>query len=165
MIPWAVTCDLPWRAECAEATLLSGLVTFSPVELLTVNPFHLKKGNVLPASNDNFIELAAGKGAILSAPSQSKPAVAQQQRDVGHTAYPSGRSFQYLSGLERACEGFSPFIRQWRGRKYHPVASLRQHRTFVGHSVSGANDQQLGSCSALHQYPTIGDRLRSIPLL
>jgi hypothetical protein len=50
----------------AEATLLAGLVTFSPVELLTVNPFHLKKGSMLPASNDNFIELAAGKGAILS---------------------------------------------------------------------------------------------------
>ena len=76
MIPWAVTCDLPWRAECAEAALLSSLVTFNPVELLTVNPFHLKKGSMLPASNDNFIELAAGKGAILSMPSQSKPAVA-----------------------------------------------------------------------------------------
>jgi hypothetical protein len=50
--------------------LLSGLVIFSPVELLTVNPFHLKKGSMLPASNDNIIELAAGKGVILSAPSQ-----------------------------------------------------------------------------------------------
>jgi len=48
----------------AEATLLPGLVTFSPVDLLTVNLFHLKKGSMLPASNDNFIELAAGKGAI-----------------------------------------------------------------------------------------------------
>src|SRR5580700_6335713 len=41
--------------------------------------FHLKKGSILSASNDNFIELAAGNGAILSAPSQlrglaSKPA-------------------------------------------------------------------------------------------
>jgi hypothetical protein len=72
---------------------------------------------MLPASNDNFIELAAGKGAILSAPSQlrglaSKPAVAQQQQDAGHTAYPSGRSFQHLAGLKRACQGSSPFIRQ-----------------------------------------------------
>ena len=45
---------------------------------------------MLPASNDNFVELAAGKGAILSAPSQlrglaSKPAVAQHQHDAGHT--------------------------------------------------------------------------------
>jgi hypothetical protein len=79
----------------------------------------LKKGSMLPASNDNFVELAAGKGAILSAPSQlrglaSKPAVAQQQQDAGHTAlqYPSGRPFQHLAGLERACEDPSPFIRQ-----------------------------------------------------
>jgi hypothetical protein len=75
---------------------------------------------MLPASNDNFVELAAGKGAILSVPSQlrglaSKPAVAQQQQDAGHTAlqYPSGRSFQHLAGLERACEDPSPFIRQY----------------------------------------------------
>jgi len=46
-----VICDSLWRAESAEATLLPGLVTFSPVELLTVNPFHLKKGNMLPAFN------------------------------------------------------------------------------------------------------------------
>jgi hypothetical protein len=77
-----VTCDSPWRAESAEAMLLPRLVTFNPVELLTVNPFHLKKGSMLPASNDNFIELAAGKGAILSAPSQlrglaSKPFIRQ----------------------------------------------------------------------------------------
>jgi hypothetical protein len=79
----------------------------------------LKKGSMLPASNDNFVELTAEKGAILSAPSQlrglaSKPAVAQQQQDAGHTAlqYPSGRSFQHLAGLERACKDPSPFIRQ-----------------------------------------------------
>ena len=75
---------------------------------------------MLPASNDNFIELAAGKGTMLSAPSQlrelaSKPAVAQHQQDAGHTAYPSqctdcGRSFQHLAGLERACEGYSPIL-------------------------------------------------------
>ena len=47
-----------------------GRLDFSPIKLLTVNPFYLKKGSMLPASNDNFIELAAGKGAILSAPSQ-----------------------------------------------------------------------------------------------
>jgi hypothetical protein len=65
------------------------MVTFGPVELLTVNPFHLKKGSMLPASNDNFIELAARMGAMLSAPLQlrelaSKPA--QHQQDAGHTA-------------------------------------------------------------------------------
>jgi hypothetical protein len=71
---------------------------------------------MLPAPNDNFIELATGKGAILSAPSQlrglaSKLVVAQQQQDAGHTAYPSGRSFQHLAKLERAYKGSSPFIR------------------------------------------------------
>jgi hypothetical protein len=111
-----VTCDSLRRAESAEATLLPGLVTFSPVELLTVNPFHLKKGNMLPAFNGNFIDLVAGKGAILSAPSQlrglaSKPAVAQQQQDAGHIAYLSGRSFQHLAGLERVYKGSSPFVR------------------------------------------------------
>lgn len=49
---------------------------------------------MLPASNDNIIELAARTGTMLSAPPQlrelaSKPGVAQHQQDVGHTAYPS----------------------------------------------------------------------------
>jgi Heterokaryon incompatibility protein (HET) len=39
------------------------------IDAICIYPFHLKKGSMLPASNDNFIELAAGKGAILSAPS------------------------------------------------------------------------------------------------
>jgi hypothetical protein len=70
---------------------------------------------MLPASNDNLIELAARMGTMLSAPSQlhklaSKPAVAQHQQDAGHTPYPNqctGRSFQHPTGLERACEGYS----------------------------------------------------------
>ena len=71
---------------------------------------------MLPAFNGDFIELAAGKGVILSAPSRlrglaSKPAVAQQQQEAGYIAYPSGRSFQHLAGLERVYRGSSPFIR------------------------------------------------------
>jgi hypothetical protein len=57
---------------------------------------------MLPASNDNFIELAAGKGAVLSAPSQlrglaSKSAVAQQQQDAGHTVLSKRSVFSTLS--------------------------------------------------------------------
>ena len=58
----SVTCDLFWRApRSAEVTLLSNLKTFSPIKLLIINLFYLKKRSILSASNDNFFELVIRK--------------------------------------------------------------------------------------------------------
>ena len=77
---------------------------------------------MLPASNDNLIELAARMGTMLSAPSQlhelaSKPAVAQHQQDAGHTPIQASapiavRLFNTQQGLSEHVKATHSFSRQ-----------------------------------------------------